>query len=125
AARVPHLMRLWREGPIGPRPRPPRRAEGREPIMTARPWKEVDGDPAHPTAIGGIAIIDQLRVRRDRPGGLFVLEDGRYALAGPVLAIGGRTQLSVWARRRMSRVSADERAWLQTVIGALATEVPE
>jgi hypothetical protein len=39
--------------------------------------------------------------------------------------VGGRTQLSQWARRRMSRVSADERAWLQTVIGALATEVPE
>jgi cell volume regulation protein A len=125
AARVPHLLRRWREGPIGPRPRPPRKAEGREPIMTARPWTEADGDPAHPTTIAGRGIVEQLRVRRDRPGGLFLLDDGRYALAGPVLALGGRTQLSAWARRRMSRVSADERAWLQTVIGALATEVPE
>ena len=125
ARRVPALMTLWREGPIGPRPRPPRHPEGREPIMTARPWKDSDGNPAAPVRIAGHSIIEQLRVRRDRPGGLFVLDDGRYALAGPVLAVGGRTQLSQWARRRMSRASQDERAWLQTVIGALATEVPE
>ncbi|HEX8648275.1 MAG TPA: potassium/proton antiporter [Thermoleophilaceae bacterium] len=125
ARRVPALMAFWRDGPIGPRPRPPRTPEGREPIMTARPWREVDGDPAHPGTIADRQIIDQLRVRRDRPGGLFVLDDGRYALAGPVLAVGGRTQLSHWCRRRMGRVSQDERAWLQTVIGALATEVPE
>jgi cell volume regulation protein A len=125
ARRVPDLMTLWREGPIGPRPRPPRRPEGREPIMTARPWTEADGDPAAPVRIAGRRVIEQLRVRRDRPGGLYVLDDGRYALAGPVLAVGGRTQMSQWARRRMSRVSVDERAWLQTVIGALATEVPE
>ena len=125
ARRVPALMTFWRDGPIGPRPRPPRAPQGREPIMTARPWREIDGDPAHPGAIAGRRIVDQLRVRRDQPGGLFVLDDGRYALAGPVLAVGGRTQLSHWCRRRMSRVSADERAWLQTVIGALATEVPE
>ena len=125
ARRVPALMSLWREGPIGPRPRPPRAPEGREPIMTARPWREIDGDPTHPGSIAGRQIVEQLRVRRDRPGGLFLLDDGRYALAGPVLAVGGRTQLSHWCRRRMGRVSQDERAWLQTVIGALATEVPE
>ncbi|HEX8051539.1 MAG TPA: potassium/proton antiporter, partial [Thermoleophilaceae bacterium] len=125
AAQVPALTRRWRDGPIGPRPRAPRSPQGREPIMTARPWRDADGDPAQPGAIGGRRVVDQLRVRRDRPGGLFVLEDGRYALAGPVLAVGGRTQVSAWARRRMSQVSPDERAWLQTVIGALATEVPE
>jgi cell volume regulation protein A len=125
ARRVPALMTFWREGPIGPRPRPPRSPEGREPIMTARPWTDSDGDPAQPGMIAGRRVVEQLRVRRDCPGGLFVLDDGRYALGGPVLAVGGRTQMSAWARRRMSRVSQDERAWLQTVIGALATEVPE
>ena len=118
-------MKRWRDGPIGAPPRPPRKPEGREPIMTARPWRDVDGDPSHPSLIAGRRIVDQLRVRRDLPGGLYVLDDGRYALAGPVLAVGGRAQMSAWARRRMSRVSPDERAWLQTVIGALATEVPE
>jgi cell volume regulation protein A len=93
--------------------------------MTARPWRAVDGDPAHPGSVSGHRVVEQLRVRRDCPGGLFVLDDGRYALSGPVLAVGGRTQLSQWCRRRMSRAGADERAWLQTVIGALATEVPE
>ena len=125
AGQVPALTRRWQEGPIGPRPRPPRTPQGREPILTARPWTEADGDPTHPGFLGGQRVIEQLRVRRDSPGGLFVLADGRYALAGPVMAIGGRAQLSAWSRRRMSRVSADERAWLQTVIGALATEVPE
>jgi cell volume regulation protein A len=125
ARRVPALMELWRKGPIGPRPRPPRAPQGREPIMTARPWTDGDGDPTRPSSIAGRRVVEQLRVRRDSPGGLFVLDDGRYALAGPVLAVGGRAQMSAWAQRRMGRVSQDERAWLQTVIGALATEVPE
>ncbi len=46
-------------------------------------------------------------------------------MSGPVLAIGGRRQISRWARRRMSRAKPDERAWLQTVIAALAAEFPE
>ena len=125
ASQVPALTRRWQEGPIGPQPRAPRRPQGREPILTARPWREADGDAAHPSRIGDLQVVEQLRIRRDLPGGLYILSDGRYAIAGPVLAVGGRTQISAWARRRMSRVSADERAWLQTVIGALATEVPE
>jgi cell volume regulation protein A len=122
---VPALMERWRVGPIGPRPRPPRRPEGRHPILTSRPWSERDGDPVRPLAVAGQRVVEQIRIRRDRPGGLFVLDDGRYGVTGPVLAVGGRTQLDRWARRRMSRSEPDERAWLQTVIAALATEVPE
>jgi cell volume regulation protein A len=122
---IPALLNRWREGPIGTLPRPPRRPEGRQPILSARPWSERDGDAAHPREVVGQRVVEQLRVRRDEPGGLFLLADGRYAMTGPILAVGGRTQLSHWARRRMSRTSQDERAWLQTVIGALATEVPE
>jgi hypothetical protein len=40
-------------------------------------------------------------------------------------AVGGRGVLSQWARRRIPRTNGDERAWLQTVIGALASDVPE
>ena len=75
--------------------------------------------------IAGQRVTEQLRIRRDEPGGLFVLADGRYALAGPVLCVGARTQMSEWCRRRMRRSRPDERAWLQAVIAALATEVPE
>jgi len=48
--------------------------------------------------------------------------DGRYAIIGAVSALGRRRQLSAWARRRASTADPDERAWLQTVIGALATD---
>jgi hypothetical protein len=39
-----------------------------------------------------------------------------------VLAVGGREDLIAWARRRLPRVAQAERAWLQTVIGALAAD---
>jgi hypothetical protein len=51
-----------------------------------------------------------------------VLADGRYAVTGPVGAVGGRGELSDWALRRMRRAGGDERAWLQTVVGALAAD---
>jgi hypothetical protein len=51
-----------------------------------------------------------------------VLADGRYALTTPVLAIGGREDLTAWARRRIRDAGDDDRAWLQTVIGALAID---
>jgi potassium/hydrogen antiporter len=122
---VPELMERWRNGPIGPPPRPPRRHQGRTPVFSAWPWREADGDASSPDAVRGQEVVAQLRIRRDRPGGLWVLEDGRYAVTGPVAAIGGRGELSAWCRRRMARADHDERAWLQTVVGALAADVPE
>jgi hypothetical protein len=53
-----------------------------------------------------------------------VLADGRYAITGQLAAIGSRGDLADWARRRMLSASADEQAWLQTVIGALAADLP-
>ena len=46
-------------------------------------------------------MVEQLRIRRDEPGALFVLEDGRYAVTGPLYAMGTRLAVSDWARRRM------------------------
>jgi potassium/hydrogen antiporter len=125
AARVPELVDRWRAGPIGPPPRPPRVSQGRTPVFSAWRWDDDDGDPAAPEEIRGQSVVAQLRIRRDEPGGLWVLADGRYAVTGPIAAIGGRGVLSQWARRRISRTNGDERAWLQTVIGALASDVPE
>ncbi|MBV9004721.1 MAG: potassium/proton antiporter [Solirubrobacterales bacterium] len=120
---VRDLVDRWRRGPIGPPPRPPRRVEGRRPIFTVWTWDEDrDGDPARPNAIGGHEAIEQLRIRRDQPGGLWVLADGRYAVTGPLAAVGSRGDLTEWARRRMRRAPAEEVAWLQTVIGALASD---
>ena len=126
ARRVPELVERWRTGPIGPAPRPQRRSKGRTPVFSAWAWDEAkDGDPAEPEHVRGFDVVEQLRIRRDHPGGLWVLADGRYAITGPVAAVGGSRAISEWARRRIPRAEPDERAWLQTVIGALASDVPE
>jgi cell volume regulation protein A len=83
-----------------------------------------DGDASRPRAIAGQRVVEQLRIRRDEPGGLWVLADGRYALTGRLAAAGSRRDLAEWARRRMRRDFGDEGAWLQTVIGALAADLP-
>jgi cell volume regulation protein A len=120
---VPELIARWRTGPIGPPPRPPRQLRGRRPIFTVWSWNEDrDGDVTAPRTLAGQAVVEQLRIRRDEPGGMWVLADGRYAVTGPLAAVGSRGDLTDWARRRMGGASADERAWLQTVIGALAAD---
>jgi cell volume regulation protein A len=120
---VRSLLSRWRTGPIGPPARPRRRVTGRRPIFSVWTWREErDGDVSRPRAISGQAVVDQLRIRRDEPGGLFLLADGRYAIAGPVAAVGSQRDLTEWARRRMRAATEDERAWLQNVIGALAAD---
>jgi potassium/hydrogen antiporter len=123
------IVERWRNGPIGPPPRPPRLMEGRRPTFTIAPFGQValEGDATHPRAVAGTEVVAQLRVRRDVPGCLVALEDGRYAMVGPLVAVGARQLLSSWATRRLRRLPADdsERAWLQNVIGALAADVAE
>lgn len=119
----PGLLRRWRRGPIGPPPRPPRAISGRRPIFSSWRWREErDGPVSRPQAIAGQPVIDQLRIRRDEPGGLWVLGDGRYAVTGRVAVVGSRGDVSAWARRRLASASAEERAWLRNVIAALAAD---
>src|SRR3712207_7353450 len=68
----------------------------RPPRSTLFPYTTLfrSGDPSHPVRIRGVLVVDQLRIRRDRPGGLFVLEDGRYAVTGAVLADRKSTRLN-------------------------------
>jgi cell volume regulation protein A len=123
------IIERWRKGPIGPPARPPRRMEGRPPNFTVAPLGQLplDGDAAHPSAVAGSDVVAQLRVRRDVPGCLVVLEDGRYAIVGPLVAVGSRQLLWSWAMRRLRRLAADdsERAWLQNVVGGLAADLQE
>jgi len=125
ARQLDALQDRWRSGPIGKPPRPVRVPHGRESIFSTGGWREADGDPAHPEQVAGRDIVEQLRIRRDAPGGLWVLDDHRYAVTGPLYAVGGRVAVSDWARRRMRGAEPDEKAWLQTVIGALASDLPE
>ena len=118
---VASLLGRWRAGPVGRPPGPRRRLKGVHPVFHHRPWGEEDGDPAHPRRVLGHRVVDHLRTRRDQPGALVLLDDGRYAITGPTVAIGGRELLTHHARRRLRASSSDaERAWWEETIGALA-----
>jgi potassium/hydrogen antiporter len=120
-AALTDLLERWREGPIGPPPRPPRIPEGHAPVFHVRPWSAADGDPVRAERVAGRAVVDRVRTRRDVPGALVLLEDGYFAVTGPTLALGREHLLSQWVRRRARRATtAAERAWWEEVLGALA-----
>jgi cell volume regulation protein A len=123
AKQLPQLLDRWRNGPLGAPPRPRPTVFGRRSIFVVRPWGPDDGDPARPDVVAGIPVVEQLRIRRDKPGALSALADGRYGISGPLLVVGGRDDVDRWCRRKLSAgVTEDERAWLQTVIAALAAD---
>jgi cell volume regulation protein A len=119
------LTSSWRSGPIGPRARPPREMRSRSSVFTTRRWTEADGDATRPATVSGQPVIDLLRLRRDEPGSLVVLADGRYAVCGAVVVVGARRQVTEWVERRMRDAGEAERAWLRTVLGAVATDLVE
>jgi cell volume regulation protein A len=115
------LLTRWRTGPLelAERRRPMPRS--RPSVTSVRPWDPADGDPSRPTAIAGHRVIEQLRTRRDEPGALVALEDGRFAITGALLAIGPAGELQAVARRRLHGSDrASDRAWWREVVGALA-----
>jgi cell volume regulation protein A len=92
-------------------------------VFSTGPWDPADGDPGRPARVRGIDVAARLRTRRDKPGSVVVLADGRYALTGPIAAMGAAGQVQDAARRRL-RSTTDEAdaAWLREVIGALAAQ---
>jgi potassium/hydrogen antiporter len=115
------LLERWRLGPVAiPRQtQAPLRAGTA--VFTTRPWREGDGDAGFPKEVEGMPVAQQMRTRRDKRGALVLLDDGRFAVTGPLLALGGPLQLQRYARRRLSsEEDAAARAWWQEVIGALA-----
>jgi cell volume regulation protein A len=121
ARELPQLLARWRTGPIHAPVRPPRTYTGTVPIYTSRPWVAGDGDPAHPQEVVGREVVEHLRTRRDVPGALVILADGRFAVTGPILMVGPAAQLQAQVRRRLTRtVDSAEQAWWQEVIGACA-----
>jgi cell volume regulation protein A len=121
ANELPDLLRRWRTGPVHKPVRPPRTYSGSVPVYTARPWMKEDGDAAHPREVAGKAVVEHLRTRRDVPGALVILSDGRYAVTGPILMMGPPGQVQAQVRRRLAKGADDaEIAWWQEVIGACA-----
>ncbi len=114
------LLRRWRDGPLEA-PRRRRAVPRGATVFSSRPWTEADGDPSRPQAVWGNDVVEQLRTRRDKPGAVVALADGRFAVTGRAVAIGSARQLTEAARRRLRAAGADEaeRAWWQEVVGAL------
>jgi cell volume regulation protein A len=125
ARRLGALTSSWRSGPVGPRARPARELRGASTIFSSRPWCEADGDATRPERVSGHEVIEQLRLRRDAPGSLVVLADGRYAVCGAVVVLGARRQIVRWIEQELRRAGPEERAWLRTVLGAVATDAQE
>ncbi|HEU4905623.1 MAG TPA: potassium/proton antiporter [Solirubrobacterales bacterium] len=123
---VEQLTQRWREGPLGsPAPLllPPR---GSPQVFSVRPGHTLDGDPALPEQVDGIEVRARLRTRRDEPGALVALADGRFAVTTEAaLALGSRRALAEWCGRRALRRGIDEaeRSWWQEAAGTLVVPV--
>lgn len=118
---VEELMDRWHVGPLDEPPRPRLQPRGSPQIFSVRRWTDEDGDPSRPDRVAGIEVAQRLRTRRDSPGALMLLADGRYAVTGDnLIAVGGRSQLAAWASRRFSAAEGGgARAWWQEVAGVL------
>jgi potassium/hydrogen antiporter len=121
ADRMGDVVARWGTGPVAGDEVPRGSLTGSS-VFTSRGWdEERDGDPGYPREIDGVPVRTHLRTRRDHRGALVSLTDGRFAVTGPTLAVGGARQVQAYARRRLTRETDDTaRAWWQEVIGALA-----
>lgn len=123
AADMEQITERWQYGPFEEQERRRPRMRGASVIFSARPWSDEDGNPARPASVLGVPVAEHLRTRRDEPGALVALEDGRFAATGLVVAVGAPQQVQTYCRRRLDRASSDtEQAWWQEVVGVLASE---
>jgi cell volume regulation protein A len=121
AVEFQRLLELWRSGPLEAHKRPRPRVLSRPAVTSIRTWTDDDGDASHPTVVSRIDVVDQLRTRRDEPGALVALADGRYAVTGRLLGVGPAGELQAFARRKLAQAETPgDRAWWQEVVGALA-----
>jgi potassium/hydrogen antiporter len=119
---VEALFERWRNGPFGEPAAIEPRVPGRAPIFTVRPWSRGDGDPGDPATVGGVPVVRRLRTRREQPGALVQLGDGRLAITGgELVAVGGSRQLLRYCRERIRRARGpEERAWWQEAAGVVS-----
>jgi len=117
---VEALTEVWSDGPVGKPAAPKLPRRGASQVFTVRPVRAGE-DPLEFDGVDGVPVVAVMRTRNDAPGAMLALADGRYAVTGEVIAIGGRRALADWCERRAARegVTAAERAWWQEVTGAL------
>jgi hypothetical protein len=93
-------------------------------VFTMRPWHPSYGDPGAPVHVLGLEIHRRLCERADRGGALVALVDGRYALTGPVLAVGPAAEMERFLRRRAKQdAGSAEVGWLMRARDALVADV--
>jgi hypothetical protein len=98
----------------------------RGPMLTIRPWDARDGDPATPDHVLGITVDRLLALRADAPGALVALDDRRFALTGPIAAVGRHRVLRTYVRERAHRQEDQaDRDWLTEVSKILERMRPE
>jgi cell volume regulation protein A len=84
------------------------------------PWSPVDGDPGRPEVVRGLLVLTSLCSRSDRPGSLVRLEDGRYAVTGPTLAIAAAGLLGRYVRQQIAGATDPREArWWNAVLATL------
>jgi potassium/hydrogen antiporter len=115
------VVARWSSGPVVGDAAPRGHLTGSS-VFSSRRWDaERDGDAGYPREVEGVEVRDHLRTRRETRGALVSLKDGRFAVTGPTVAVGGPRQIQAYARRQLARETDDAaRAWWQEVIGALA-----
>jgi len=118
---VEDKFELWRSGPLEEEDLKLPVLSGRSPIFSVKPWREEFGDPSAPSVVERVEVVRRLRVRRDVPGALLMLADGRFAVTGEgVVAVGGQRQLFRYVRERIQRAETPAaRAWWQEVAGVV------
>jgi potassium/hydrogen antiporter len=121
ASGMDSVVSRWSSGPVVGDEVPRGHLTGSS-VFTSRRWdEERDGDPGYPSEVDGVEVREHLRTRRETRGALVSLTDGRFAVTGPTVAVGGPRQIQAYARRQLTREQDDTaRAWWQEVIGALA-----
>src|SRR6266480_1760399 len=98
----------------------------RGPTLTVQAWNIDDGDPSRPNEVLGIPVDRLLATRSDAPGALVELHDRRFALTGPLAAIGRHRVLRAFVRERAHKKNDPAyREWLAEVSEHLERMQPE
>jgi cell volume regulation protein A len=121
---VPRLLGAWRDPswqPPAAQDDPQRPvAAPQAPALVSGVWNGESGSPSEPELVDGVQVVRRLRARRDAPGALVALEDGRLALTGPSFAIGTQAELRHYAERRAATATdGAEALWWRQLADAL------
>jgi NhaP-type Na+/H+ or K+/H+ antiporter len=99
------------------------RASGPVAALITQLWTEPDEDPGDPDVVAGVPVSERLCTRADIAGAVVALDDGRYAVTGPMVAVGSARQIERFAQRRLdSATEGPDVRWWRLVLRS--TQLP-